>query len=87
MMPYISKDRRFIYRIEGPYSGPEAPASVGELNFLITSICRDWATQDGLSYSAINDVVGVLECVKQEFYRRMAAQYEDKKIKENGDVY
>jgi hypothetical protein len=31
-------------------------------------------------------VTGVLENIKQEFYRRIASQYEDKKILENGDI-
>jgi hypothetical protein len=38
-------------------------------------------------YRRINEVMGALECAKQEFYRRVAVPYEDKKIKENGDVY
>jgi hypothetical protein len=42
---------------------------------------------EGLSYKSINDVIGVLECVKQEFYRRIAVPYEDKKIEQNGDIY
>jgi hypothetical protein len=41
----------------------------------------------GQSYSIINDIVGVLECAKMEFYRRVAVPYEDKKRTENGDVY
>jgi hypothetical protein len=28
-----------------------------------------------------------LHCAADEFYRRVAAKYEDKKIDENGDVY
>ena len=39
------------------------------------------------SYHAYNEIIGVLECVKQEFYRRMVAPYEDKKCEENGDVF
>jgi hypothetical protein len=39
-----------------------------------------------LRYFHINKAVGVLECVKLEFYRRVAAPYEDEKIKESGDV-
>ncbi|GAI15669.1 unnamed protein product [marine sediment metagenome] len=31
-------------------------------------------------------VLGVLESAKIEFYRKQIAKYEDKKIKENGDV-
>jgi len=30
--------------------------------------------------------MGVLECVKQEFYRRRAVPYEEEKIEENGDI-
>ena len=31
------------------------------------------------------ELIGCLECCKLEFYRRLAASYEDKKICENGD--
>ncbi len=31
--------------------------------------------------------MGALEGSKLEFYRRIAAPYENKKMKENGDVY
>ena len=40
-----------------------------------------------LCYSDYNEVVGLLESVKLEFYRRMVANYEDSKIIVNGDVY
>ena len=39
-----------------------------------------------LRYFHINRVMGVLECIKQEFYRVVAGPYEDEKIKENGAV-
>ena len=39
-----------------------------------------------LRYFYLNRAMGVLECIKQEFYRRVAAPYEDIKIVENGDV-
>jgi hypothetical protein len=29
---------------------------------------------------------GVIENVKQEFYRRLASKYEDAKIEQNGDI-
>jgi hypothetical protein len=32
-------------------------------------------------------LVGVLECAKQELYRRILIPYEDAKIELNGDVY
>ena len=55
----------------------------GELNYVVTKILKDVYP---LRYFHINKAVGVLECVKQEFYRRVAAPYEDLKIKESGDV-
>jgi hypothetical protein len=39
-----------------------------------------------VSYSKIAIATGVLENIKQEFYRRVAEKYEDKKIKINGDI-
>ena len=38
------------------------------------------------SYTKIAVATGVLENIKQEFYRRIASSYEDKKIIENGDI-
>jgi hypothetical protein len=38
------------------------------------------------SYVKIAMITGVLENIKQEFYRRVASPYEDKKILENGDI-
>jgi len=55
----------------------------GELNYVVTKILKQIYP---LRYFHINKAVGVLECVKLEFYRRVAAPYEDKKIKESSDV-
>lgn len=58
--------------------------NAGVLNYVITRIlsenCRN-------SYGEFNSAIGVLECVKQELYRRRVSKYEDKKLKQNGDVY
>lgn len=63
-------------------------ATAGELNYAITQLCIDYIDRHGtINYDAINTVVGVLECAKQEFYRRVATPYENRKIEENGDVY
>jgi len=77
-MPYIRKERR---------EEIEEFESTGELNYMITMQIKAWIDQRGLSYAAINEVIGALESAKLEFYRRIAVPYEDKKIKENGDVY
>ena len=78
-MPYIKQeDRARAWR---------EPQSPGELNFAITCRLQDYITRKGLSYTAINDVLGAIEGAKLEFYRRVVVPYEDEKIKENGDVY
>ena len=60
----------------------------GTLNYIITRLCDYWCRDSGeANYEKYNMVIGVLECVKQEFYRRQVAPYEDEKCEENGDVY
>lgn len=59
----------------------------GKLNYVLTRICDFYIKRTGLRYGSINDVIGVLECMKLELYRRVAADYEDQKATENGDVY
>lgn len=80
-MPYINAGIR-----ESLDEGRK-PQNGGELNYLVTKIVDGFLTAHGLSYAAINEVVGALECAKLEAYRRVAAPYEDKKIKLNGEVY
>jgi len=83
-MPYITKGQRALL-----LSG-STPTAAGELNFLLTVTCLEYIKTKypaGLSYAAINDVVGALECAKQELYRRLAAPMEDRKCSENGDVF
>lgn len=58
----------------------------GDLNYLITKLCHAYVERKGLSYTHLNDVTGVLESAKLEFYRRKVTPYEDAKITENGDV-
>ncbi len=84
-MPYITpKDRD---RFEPELSGLAAPKTPGELNYLFTEIADKYMRKCGLSYQAINDVLGAFDGASKEFYRRIAAPYEDIKIKLNGDVY
>lgn len=85
-MPYINQLDRTALNDKVIYAG-RSIQNPGELNYLITKIIQDYVHDHGKSYSVINEIVGVLECAKLEFYRRLAAPYEDKKIEENGDVY
>jgi hypothetical protein len=82
-MPYIKQETR--ERLLDDMA--EMPETAGELNFVITSIINGYRHTKGLNYQTINDIVGALEGAKLEFYRRVAAPYEDSKMAQNGDVY
>jgi len=83
-MPYIKQEDRERLANINYREDIETP---GELNYLVTLLALTYIRKHGLNYQHINDVVGALEGAKLEFYRRIAAGYEDVKIKENGDVY
>jgi len=59
----------------------------GRMNYALSALINGIIKERGVSYTVINDIIGVLESVKLELYRRVAIPYEDSKIKENGDVY
>lgn len=85
-MPYIHKDAREELKHKVSYAGRSIQTS-GELNYIITMVISEYMNSHGKSYSTLNEIVGALECAKLELYRRIAAPYEDEKIKQNGDVY
>lgn len=98
-MPYISKDRRLVLdsgidnlvlklmTIRGFGDGDADLLSIsGDLNYSITRICTELVGEK-LNYKKVAVITGVLENVKQEFYRRMATPYEEEKKNENGDVF
>ena len=58
----------------------------GNLNYLLFKLCKAYIKESGESYLAYKNFIGELEMCKLELYRRMISKYEDKKIKENGDV-
>ena len=91
-MPYIKDEEKkkfeFILNYLDEFiKDDKAFDSIGNVNFLITMICDKYVKAHGEKYKHYNDVIGVLECAKLEYYRRRAIPYEDKKIEENGDVY
>ena len=85
-MPYIKKDDRKVFD-ECLYELSNTIWTEGDLNYCISTLLHLYLRREGLCYSNINGLMGVLECAKNEFYRRVAVPYEDKKIFENGDVY
>jgi hypothetical protein len=98
-MPYIKQEDRVFL---DPYINnladavnPKIPANIesnnddimvvlGDLNYCITRLCSKVMCSP--TYPKIAMITGVLENVKQEFYRRLAAPYEENKIVQNGDV-
>ncbi len=82
-MPYIKQSDRKPFDIDLPkFSTP------GELNYFISRALIKYMEDKNITgYAGYNEVVGVLECCKLEFSRRIVAPYEDRKIAENGDVY
>jgi hypothetical protein len=84
-MPYIKPNLRT--RFDDLFANKSLPADAGELNYVITKLCDRYLLVKGLNYGNLNEVVGVLECAKLEFFRRVAANYENSKIEANGDVY
>lgn len=65
-------------------SNEEFLSIVGDINYCFSRILA--GLMGKVSYSKIATITGVLENIKQEFYRRVAAQYEDVKIIQNGDI-
>ncbi len=87
-IPYITKKDRtlyndYIHAFEFVYA---TNCTVGELNYLITGLLHAYIKKHGKKYATLNEVMGVLECAKQELYRTVAAPYEDIKRGENGSV-
>jgi len=88
-MPYIKKELRVelddaIKILEDKIKSCGIGNRAGVLNYCVSKI---FSEVFNIKYSEINEAVGVLECIKQEYYRRIASSYEDTKILENGDVY
>jgi len=86
-MPYIKKADRD--RIDSIFNVTEQtlPQTCGELNYLFTKIILKYLEYKGESYQTYNDIIGALECCKQELYRRKIVSYENNKCKLNGEVF
>jgi hypothetical protein len=80
-MPYLESG------VRASLDDGRKPVLTGELNYVLSKEIDAYITRKGLGYAAINDVIGVLECLKLEVYRRIAAGYEDEKSRINGEVF
>lgn len=86
-MPYLQEKDKLYYDSLLILLKRHAIETPGELNFLLTEVCKQAMNEKSVNYTLLNGIMGALESCKQEFYRRIVAPYEDKKIKSNGDVY
>ena len=88
-MPYIArKDRPQYQEILSsladmiPQDRMQRP---GHINYIVSLLIEKVYGKE-LRYADHNEVVGVLNCIALEFYRRKTAPYEDLKIVEEGDL-
>ncbi len=89
-MPYIDPDARKMIdtEIEDLLEALEAFSEgqkAGVLNYTITKLLD--GSYPVPKYRSYNEIVGILECAKQEYYRRKIAPYENYKKDVNGDVF
>jgi hypothetical protein len=87
-MPYISVSEREklvkpLVEIIEILENTEVTKMDGNLNYIITILLKRLYTP---SYFNYNRAIGVLECVKQEYYRKVVIKYEIDKEKLNGDA-
>jgi hypothetical protein len=84
-MPYIRQVERNVI---DPHISEIIKHTIhaGQLNYTITKLLHSFLRSTGVKYARLNEVIGVLECVKLELYSQVARPYEDKKKKESGAI-
>lgn len=88
-MPYIPKVERekyddWIRELSDTLSILKFYNVSGHLNYIITKLLINTVP---IRYDNYNTLIGILECVKLELYRRRVVPYENAKIEQNSDVY
>ena len=95
-MPYISEEERenldsaidqltlAIKNINSLDNPNDFSVYLGRINYCFSRVLS--GVMGKVSYSKIAMATGVLENIKQEFYRRVAEKYEDSKILTHGDI-
>ena len=93
-MPYIKQEQRVqvdaqIKELANSILntiGDDKTQRAGVLNYTITKLLPEIYTLDKVRYSDLNEIIGMLECCKHEFYRMGVVPYENLKLLENGSV-
>ena len=92
-MPYIKQNNRevvdetIVKLSENILKASFGNKKAGTLNYTITKLIGEvYGPIESLNYKDFNEIIGMLECCKLEFYRKQCAPYEDIKLKENSSV-
>ena len=90
-MPYIKKQDRkkfdkHINSLIKEIQKSKVENQDGQVDYIITKILKEIYSKNKTFFN-LNRAVGVLNSVMLEFYRRVIVPYENKKIKQHGDVY
>ena len=92
-MPYIAAEDRpqyeeLIKSLAGTIreaTGDHTKHDHHKRNYVVTRLLLD-ASASELRYWQHNEIIGMLECCKQEFYRRQTGPYENTCIEKSGDI-
>lgn len=85
-MPYIYQNRRYLFDGYLEEIAVNIDSS-GDLNYCISKLLHLLVKKEGLRYETINSLMGTLDCASKEFYRKVAAPYENLKEQDNGGLY
>lgn len=89
-MPYIKKADRVPYQDAINELARMVPGDresrPGHMNYIVSRLIQK-VYGDKMRYCDYNEVMGFLQGVNLEFYRRQAAPYEDTKIVSEGDLH
>jgi hypothetical protein len=96
-MPYIKEEERqeldvcinnmidCIYNNKISLNNPhDFQNYLGRINYCFSRVLSGLMKEP--SYNKVAMITGVLENIKQEFYRRIGVSLEERKIRENGDI-
>lgn len=78
-MPYIRPERRCELEI------PKGVLGLGDMSYIIWQMLKQYKRDMGESYHTHTAILGMLESLKQEWYRIETASYEEEKREQNGD--
>lgn len=83
-MPYVTREKReLLDQIVSNMGEVYKIKADGDLNYILYALCKRYVKP---SYGEYKNFIGELNECAAEIRRRLLAEYENEKIKENGDV-